>query len=162
MIWKNAMKYPMLIVGIILFTLFLTSDPVQKYWKGHMQKYIPNTCKAIVQRVEPKVNPDWEFECPGTQRLIIKVDNSDQAVNPSQLKTLLYRKLANTYGQLAQYSNPETVAHLQIVEISIIHKQLTIFSKTDGQAIKELRAKTNPREFAAHLKLTVKVKEILK
>lgn len=160
MIWKNAMKYPVLVVGIVLFTLFITNPKTKEYWQKHTKRFIPNSCTAIKSRIEKQAPDNWEIECPGTVRLVLKVHFNIDVKDQDTLRPALYREMANTYVKLANLSNPETMAWIKIVEIDIVYESGKIHSVSDGQALVELRSKRTQRDIANHLKLTVKVKEL--
>lgn len=161
MIWKNAFKYPILTVGIIMFIVFLMNPKTHEYWKKHTHRFIPNTCSAVVDRVKVKAPSEWEFDCPGTQLLLINIPIESE-LKGQKLKTLMYRSIANQYTQFAKFSNPETLENLKNLKLTLSHKYLDIETKTDGQAVVELLNKKTPDAIAQHLRLTVKVKEIFK
>ena len=73
MIWKNALKYPVLVIGLVLFTLFLMDPKTAIWWDKQMRRYIPSTCDAIVDRSGKKLDQSWELECPGTKLLLITI-----------------------------------------------------------------------------------------
>lgn len=160
MIWKNTMKYPVLTIGIILFIIYLQDPSTAKFWKNYKSKFIPSTCNSVMDRVGPKTPSGWEMECPGTQLLIISIEHSDVKRDYPILRRDMYRELANSYVNLARFSNPETLEYLQFVEIHMIHPELKIISKTDGLAVVELLKKKTQKDISEHIKLTVKVKEI--
>ncbi len=54
MIWKNAMKYPMLVVGIALFVIYLSMPETKRFWEKHFNRFVPNTCSAILDRIAKK------------------------------------------------------------------------------------------------------------
>ena len=150
----------MLIIGIVLFIIFLNSPTTKDYWRKHTQRFTPNACTAIESRISKKMPSNWDIECPGTVRLILNVEFNKQAKSQAETRTLLYRELANTYMLLAKISNPETMENIRVIEINLKHKSLGIHSESDGQAVVELKSKRTQRDIANHLKLTVKTKEI--
>jgi hypothetical protein len=103
---------------------------------------------------------NWNIECPGTVRLILNVEFNKTAKSQGAIRTLVYRELANTYMLLANISNPETMENIQVIEVKLKHKSLEVHSKSDGQAVVELKGKKTQKDIANHLKLTVTTKEI--
>lgn len=160
MIWKNALKYPVLVIGLVLFVLFITDPKTKKYWEKSQRRFIPSTCDAVMDRVEPKAPNNWKFDCPGTQLLIINISSKD-IKNAPNYRVLMYRSLANSLKKLAEYSNIETLEYLKNIEMILTHPKLTIKSKTDGQAVAGLIKLSDQADIARHLKLTVKVKEFV-
>ncbi len=160
MLWKNTLKYPVLMIGIILFGLYLCDPNTERFWRNHKRRFIPSTCDAVMDRIIPKALVNWELDCPGTQNLFITVTHDKADRNINLLRQDMYKELANTYVNISRFSNPETLKNLRFVNVIIVHPKLKIHSKTDGQAVTELRFKKARKEIAKHLKLTVKVKEI--
>jgi hypothetical protein len=162
MIWKGTLKYPVLIIGIILFGLYLNDPKTKQFWSKYSGRYIPNTCRAVMDRVEVKAPDYWSFECPGTQLLKITIQSQNVETKQPLIRQAIYKELANAYKTLGRFSNPETLEYLKNIEISVVHTRLSVKSKTDGQAVVQMISKVSPTEIANHLKLTVKVKEFKK
>lgn len=187
MIWKHAMKYPVLVVGIILFVLFLTNPKTKEYWGNHTKRFIPNTCEAVKDRFYKFRNRTihqetdklskkeqkklhlllsnisaWELECPGTQLLKLTVMSRLPSLQKKTLKSSMLKELANTFYILGyeKNANHETLEKLKYVEVTLKHPMLTLHAKTDGLAVVEISRKKSPKDIAQHLKLTVKIKEL--
>lgn len=162
MIWQQALKYPMLVIGIVLFSLFLMDEHTTKWWNSFSSRFIPSTCNAVKERVALKAPKNWSMQCPGTELLILTVNQNKQAPTTAMLRKYLYRELANTYVNFAKFSNPETLAQLQNLKINIQHPQMIIESKSDGEAVVQFIKMKNQNSIIRHLGATVKVKEIIK
>jgi len=158
----NAMKYPVLVIGIVMFGLFITNPKTKEWWSTVGRNRIPNTCRVIKDRVAPKAPKSWSFNCPTTKKLVIDIEYETLPKEPKNLRQILYKKLANSLTKLGGWSNLETLEFLHTLKLNINHPKLIIKSQTDGQAIVELMVKKNQIDIARHLKLTVKVKEIKK
>lgn len=162
MIWKNALKYPVLIIGIILFALYLSNSNTKDFWKKIDRRYKPSTCDVTVDRVKPKAPKNWSFNCETLQYLIVDI-KYDKKLNPNlSLKQQLYYELANHLVKLGQFSNLETMSYLRKIKMNIITDQLTIESVTDGKTIVKLVNSENRRILLEHLKIGVRVKEVRK
>jgi hypothetical protein len=159
MIWRKTLKYPVLVIGIILFGIYINDPKTKIFWSKFNGRYIPNTCVAVMDRVEKKTPDYWSFECPGTQLLQISIDSQSKETKSLLIRQDVYKELANSYKTLGKYSNPETLEFLKHVEITIHHPKIGVKSKTDGQAVVDMISKKSPLDIANHLKLTVKVKE---
>ena len=122
-------------------------------------RYIPSTCRALADRIEPKAPDEWTIECPGTSRLILKVDFDGEAKDLAKLRTAVYRSLANTLKSFAMMANPETLQNLGVMEVLLEGEQMVVWAQTDGQALVTLRELESKQKIAEHLELTVKVKE---
>ena len=160
MFWKKALKYPVLIVGIVLFALYITNPKTKEYWANYDRRFIPSTCDALKDRMEKQLPDNWNLKCPGTQLLKVEVKSELRKDKYPIVRSSLYQELANSYIEIGRVANPETLSNLKNLELKIVHPQLIINSKTDGQAVVELRSKRGPEEVKNHLKLTVKVKEL--
>lgn len=160
MIWAKAMKYPVLIIGIILFAIFISQESTKKWWNQEVKRSrIPSTCDAVLDRVKPKSPSSWELECPGTQLLVINVNFETTANSHKEQRVMMYKEVANTLTKLAHYSNVETLEFLKHIKLILKHKNLEITSVTDGQAVAKFKYLKQKDQILQHLKLTVKVSE---
>jgi hypothetical protein len=162
MIWQQALKYPMLVIGIILFSLFIMDENTSKWWNSFSTRFIPSTCNAVKERIAPKAPNNWTIECPGTELLILNVSQNKQSPSTAMLRKYLYRELANTYVNFAKFSNPETLSQLQNLKVNIDHPQMKIESISDGEAVVKFITMKDQNMIIRHLGATVKVKEIIK
>ncbi len=154
------MKYPILAVGVVLFTLYITNPKTKEYWENHANKFVPNSCEAVKERILKKESKRWKMECPGTVRLIVKVDLTKRSKQMNL--SAQYRELANTLVNLGKLSNPETMSYLKVVEVYISAGSKEIKAITNGQALVELAQKKSQDAIAEHLRMTVKTQEIQK
>lgn len=162
MIWKNALKYPVLIVGIVLFAIFLSNPKTKDYWKKVQRRYKPSTCDAIVDKIISKVPKNWQLRCESVQLLILNIEHTKVLNNGLTLKQEMYRELANNLIRLGRLSNLETMSYLQVIQLNIHHPNLTVESVTNGKSLVEILSKKDPKAMARIIELTVKIKEIIK
>jgi hypothetical protein len=160
MIWRNVMKYPVLIMGVIMFLIFINQETTKVWWENKvMRRFIPSTCDAVKDRVDVKAPKEWKMECPGTQLLVITIDFSPTAKGLNEQRILMYKHLANTLSELAHHAHGETLEYLKNIKVILKHKSLHITSMTDGQAVSKFTILKEEKEILEHLKLTVKVGE---
>lgn len=160
MIWSKAMKYPVLIIGIILFIIFINEETTKKWWYQKVKRSrIPSTCDAVLDRVAPKAPKSWSLECPGTQLLVIDVKFETTAKSSKEQRVIMYKELANNLSRLAKFSNIETLEFLKNIKLNMKHKDLEINSLTDGQAVAKFINLKRQEDILKHLQLTVKVSE---
>lgn len=162
MIWKGAMKYPVLITGIIMFILFLSNEKTKVWWNEISMRYIPSTCVTLKDRMQTKLPDHWKIRCANKDSLILRVKMLEKPIEPTQARSLYYRVLANELKSFAQMANPETLVHLLSFKLYLKGKYYRILAQTDGEALVQLREIKDKERMANHLKLTVKVKEIPK
>ncbi len=164
MIWNKAMKYPVLMVGIIFFGIFISSPKTKEFLKKYSQSRVPNTCLAVLNRVSKKAPKGWELECPKEWLLQISIKHQSKKTNLLSVRPEMYKALANYHVLLMQLSNLETLHHLGMVEFKLIHPELTVISQTEGSSVARMSKINlkNPKHIAFHLKTTVNTKEIRK
>lgn len=160
MIWQKVMKYPVLVMGIIMFLIFLNQETTKVWWAKVKRRYVPSTCDAVLSRVETKAPKEWKLECPGTQLLVIQLEIDHPAKSSQQLRVMMYKEVANNLTKLASYANIETLEYLKNIRLILKHKDLTIISQTDGQAVAQFKTLKQKQDILNHLSLTVKVREI--
>lgn len=153
------MKYPVLILGIIMFGIFISQDSTKKWWNKISRRYIPSTCNAVMDRVQKKAPSTWDLECPGTQLLILTVDFEKTAKSHQEQRVMMYKEVANDLSRLAQFSNIETLEYLKHIKLILKHPHLEITAITDGQAVAKFKVLKRQEEILQHLRLTVKVSE---
>lgn len=140
MIWKKALKYPVLIMGIIMFGVYVSDTKTKHYWKKWKTRYIPNKCDTVVERAAPKAPDNWTFHCPETQLLLIRIPYKEKPEDKFPVtRTKMYRLLANSVEELSFISNPEAINHLKTIKFNLKSDRLQILGKTDGEAIVEIR-----------------------
>lgn len=159
MFWKNALKYPALIAGIIMFSLFLADPKTKDWWERVQGRFKPSTCGAIMDRLEEKMPDEWSLKCPKVSHMQLEVEFEEDFKNFENLRMAAYRKMANDLKSLALMANAETLQNLGTFEILVVHDLIEVWGVTDGQALVQLRDKSTQNEMAEHLELTVKVKE---
>ncbi len=160
MIWKKAFKYPVLIIGIVLFGLYLNDPKTSEYWAKQSRRFIPSTCDALVDRTAPRAPKAWHFNCPGTQLLILRISYEAPADEKFPMtRQKMYKLLANSLVKLAQISNPETMENLINLKVIVENKRINILAKTDGSAVVKFLKLAGKDQIAEHLKLTVRTKE---
>lgn len=162
MIWRKAMKYPMLIAGIIMFVIFVTDNDTQSLWYKYKYRFIPNTCQTVLDRSESQFPSEWKVSCPGTELMVIEISITTNASSMPKLRQLLYRTLANAYVLLANKTNIETFEMLKNIHINIKHPQIDIHSESSGHAVAKFYKMTNKAQISEHLKTFVRVQEKMK
>jgi exosome complex RNA-binding protein Rrp4 len=159
MIWKNALKYPVLIIGIIMFSLFLSDEKTKIWWDKVNDRYIPSTCDALLSRVKSKLPSDWDMECENKDKFLIEAAFSKVFEDQNKTRSAMYMELANMLSLYSHYANPETLERLRNLTIFLNGKEFKIMAVTDGQAVVKIKAIKDKRKLLEHLKLTVKIKE---
>lgn len=162
MIWRKALKYPVLIIGIIFFGIYLSDVNTKNWWRKVTRRYKPSTCDVTLDRVQPKAPDNWSFECETLQLLIVTIDFKERKGNKLSLRQEMYRELANGLVKLGNYSNLETMYFLKKIKMNIVHPGLEVHSLTTGKSIVDLVKLKDSKSIARHLKMTVKIKELSK
>ena len=161
MIWSKAMKYPVLMMGIIMFTLYVTDAKTQSWWEKAKRRFVPSTCDSLVTRMEDKVPKSWKMSCPTVNLLILEYKyESSENLNTVRIK--MYKNIANILVQFAKLANPETLEDLKAFRLKMITDKIDIAAQTDGEAMIAFTKLKTQKQIAEHLKLTVKVKEQIK
>jgi len=172
---KGIMKYPVLVMGVILFAIFLSQDTTKKWWNLQKRRFTPSTCDAVKDKVNKTSPSNWSIECPTIQLLILTVDFDEKAKDFRSQRIMMYRQLANIYSKFAHIANTrldyiedgkqkhyneiESLERLEAVRIILKNEQLLITSQSDGQAVSKFIKLKRPEQISEHLKLTVKVSE---
>jgi translation initiation factor 2B subunit (eIF-2B alpha/beta/delta family) len=175
MFTKNIMKFPVLIMGLVMFGIFVSQDTTKIWWDKVKVRYIPSTCKSIQERVIKKSPDKWNLECKSIDFLIVTIPFDKELKKKNMLRVAMYRQIANLYKDLARFANTplhyiedgkqktyneiETLERLQNIQLVLEHPTLKIITQSDGQAVAKFLKLRRPEDIANHLKLTVKVGE---
>ena len=154
------MKKPVLVLGVVLFALFLSQDTTKKWWANYGHRFIPNTCMSLKERIDDQSPDSWEIQCPGTEKLVLTIESDLPSPLGRELRQSLYRMLANTYVQFSKISNHETLELLKQLHIIVKHSKLTIHSQTRGKDVIRFASLKSQKDIALHLKGSVRVREI--
>lgn len=156
------MKYPVLIVGVVMFLIFLNDHKTKIWWNEISLRYIPSTCISLKDRISPKAPSHWTLKCSTTEDMILEVKFEKVANEDNNTRALYYRALANELKTFSLFANPETLTHLRSLKMILKGDRLSVIAQTDGEALVRLSQINDKDLLAQHLKLTVKVKEIHK
>lgn len=161
MIWKNALKYPVLIIGIIMFGLFLSDKKTKIWWDKVNNRYVPSTCSALLARLETKLPNDWRLQCENKDKMLIEAGFSKTYPDLNKTRAVMYLQIANMLNEVAHYANHETLQRLENLTIYLNGKKVKIIASTDGQAIIKIKEIKGEKALLQHLKLTVKTREVI-
>ena len=162
MLWNSLIKKPILVMGIIMFSLFLYQVAMKEKWGiFYNAKLIPTSCKAVLVGLEKRVPANWKIFCEGNNLAveIVEVAIPEEAEN---LKSLMYRQLANHMTFVARSTHADLLEKVMFVRFHLAHKGLSIDAVTEGKFIVKLATLENTEHIMTHLKSTVQVKETLK
>lgn len=162
MLWNSLMKKPILVMGIIMFSLFLFNVSRKNPWGiFHNEKLISTSCRGALVRLEKKVPENWKVFCEGNN---LAVEIKEIAIPPkaANIKLLMYRQLANHMAYVARLATTDILEKVMFVRFRLTHPDLIINAVTEGKYIVKLATLENPEHIMTHLKSTVQVKETTK
>lgn len=153
------MKKPILAIGLIMFGLFLFQVSRQQKW-GLFQndKLIATSCKGVTIRLEKHIPNNWKIYCEGNN-LAVEVDEVAIPKNATNLKSLMYRQLANHMSFVARTSHTDILEKVFFVRFKLTHPKMVINAVTEGKFIVKLATLETPEHVMTHLQSTVQVKE---
>ena len=162
MLWNSLMKNPILAIGIILFGLFLYQVGKKEKWGiFYNEKLTSTSCKAAVIKIDNKTPANWKIFCEGNNMAVL-IDEVALSTDPKNLKSLMYRQLANHMAFVARASHPDIMEKVYFVRFRLDHPKMQINAVTEGKFIVKLVTLESPEHIMTHLKSTVQVKETLK
>lgn len=156
------MQKPILAIGLIMFGLFMYQVARDQKWGiFHNEKLIATSCKAVLVRLEKKVPENWKVFCEGNN---LAVDIKEIAIpeKATNLKSLMYRQLANHMAYVARTSHPDILEKVFFVRFKVTHPKMVINAVTEGKYIVKLATLESPEHIMTHLQSTVQVKEDVK
>jgi hypothetical protein len=162
MLWNSLMKKPVLMIGIIMFLLFLYQVGSKEKWGIFANpKLIPTSCRAVIVRLEKRIPDNWKIYCEGNN-LAVEIKELAIPEDVENIKPLLYRQLANHMAFLARNSTVDILEKVFFVRFHLEHSKLVIDAVTEGKFIVKLSTLESSEHIMTHLKSTVQVKETIK
>lgn len=159
---KYLMEKPVLAIGLILFGLFLLQVSRNQQWGlFHNDKLIATSCRAVTVRLDKKIPGNWKIFCEGNN-LAIEINEIAVPKDATNLKTLMYRQLANHMSFVARTSHSDILEKVMFVRFKLMHPKMEINAVTEGKFIVKLATLETPEHIMTHLQSTVQVKEELK
>lgn len=163
MIWQTIMKkYSMLVLGILMMGIFLTSPYGKKMIAQYRSNFIPSDCRALVDRTSKKLKsqyPEWTFECE-EEVFLVTAPFKNQKLKPENIKSAMYKDLANKLVLLAKFSNEETLERIDVIRFKLKGEPLQILAQTNGEELTKFQTLKEQKNIIQHLQKTVKVKEM--
>lgn len=164
MLWNSLTKHPMLVIGITLFTLFLFQVAKKEGWDisfYNKEKFESTSCKGALVRIEKKIPANWKAFCEGNN-LAVEVNEVAIPEAADNLRSLMYRSLANHMTFIAKVSEPDILEKVFLVRFRLTHPKMVINAVTEGKFIVKLLNLETPEHIMTHLQSTVQVKETIK
>jgi hypothetical protein len=156
------MKKPVLMIGIIMFLLFLYQVASKEKWGIFANsKLIPTSCRGVLVGLERRIPENWKVFCEGNN-LAVEIKELAIPEDVENIRPLLYRQLANHMAFLARNSANDILEKVFFVRFNLVHDKMTIDAVTEGKFIVKLSTLENSEHIMTHLKSTVQVKETVK
>lgn len=156
------MEKPILAIGLIMFGLFLYQVGTDQKWSIFSNdKLIPTSCKGVLVKLEKGIPENWKAFCEGNN-MAIEINEVTIPPGASNLRTLMYRQLANHMSFVARNSHSDILEKVFFVRFKLTHPKMIINAVTEGKFIVKLKTLDTPDHIMAHLKSTVQVKEDIK
>src|SRR5688572_8088738 len=126
MLWNSLMKKPILMMGIIMFSLFLYQVASKEKWGIFAnEKLISTSCKGVLVGLEKRIPQNWKVFCEGNN-LAVEIVEVAIPEKASNLKSLLYRQLANHMAHVAQISAVDILEKVLFVRFRLSHPRMEI------------------------------------
>jgi hypothetical protein len=159
---RYLMEKPVLAIGIIMFGLFLFQVSRDKKWGlFHNEKLVATSCRGVLVRLEKKIPANWKAFCEGNN-LAVEIKEIALPENSTNLKSLMYRQLANHMSFVARITHSDILEKVYFVRFKVDHPKMEINAVTEGKFIVKLATLETPEHIMTHLQSTVQVKEEMK
>lgn len=159
---QYLMKKPILAIGIIMFGLFISQVARKEQWGiFYNEKLIATSCKGVIVRLQKEIPGNWKTFCEGNN-LAVEIEEVAIPAGAANLRSLMYRQLANHMNLVARVSHTDILEKVDFVRFRLTHPKMVINAVTEGKFIVKLATLESAEHIMAHLKSTVQVKEDLK
>ncbi len=153
------MEKPILAIGLLLFGLFIFQVSNEKKWGlFNNPKLTATSCHAVVIKLEKIIPGNWKLICEGNN-LAVEINEIAIPKGATNLKTLMYRQLANHMAYVARQTHSDILEKVFFVRFKLSHPKMVINAVTEGKFIVKLATLETPEHIMSHLQSTVQVKE---
>lgn len=159
---RYLMEKPILAIGLLLFGLFIFQVSNEKKWGlFNNPKLTATSCHAVVIKLEKIIPGNWKLICEGNN-LAVEINEIAIPKGATNLKTLMYRQLANHMAYVARQTHSDILEKVFFVRFKLSHPKMVINAVTEGKFIVKLATLETPEHIMSHLQSTVQVKEDIK
>ncbi len=156
---RYLMEKPILAIGLLLFGLFIFQVSNEKKWGlFNNPKLTATSCHAVVIKLEKIIPGNWKLICEGNN-LAVEINEIAIPKGATNLKTLMYRQLANHMAYVARQTHSDILEKVFFVRFKLSHPKMVINAVTEGKFIVKLATLETPEHIMSHLQSTVQVKE---
>lgn len=159
---KLIMKYPVLIMGIIMISLFLWDlKSNNRSILLSRDKLMPTSCSAVIVKLSRRVPGHWKVDCKEND-LQIEYPVEANIPNLDTLRQGIYKDLVNNMVLATRNSPIDSLENVRQVQFIANHKQLEIKAIISGKSMVKFATMNEPKFIMDHLRATTVVKETLK
>ena len=180
MVWKKALKYPVLIIGVIWMAIYLSDSKTADFWTKFKYRFHPAAyvCDSIKDRISEKLESNWSLHCPHTTFLLARINGEDEilkvlensgASDPytamrnlelQKYRKILYSRVFASVIKLISLADQDTLESLTEVKINYKSQRRGVLIQSDGQALRIIRDKIYlVKVQRLHFRATVALKE---
>lgn len=181
MIWKKALKYPVLIIGVVWMAIYLSDAKTADFWTRFKYRFYPAAyvCDSIKTRITDKLESNWSLHCPHTTYLLARINGEDELLkvlenqgedDPFQAlrnlklddyRRLMYSRVFASVIKLITVADQDTLESLSEVKINYKTSRRGVIVQSDGQALRIIRDKIYLVKIQRlHHRATVALKEM--
>jgi hypothetical protein len=159
MLWKNALKYPVLAIGILWMAIYLSDSKTVDFWNQLKYRFHPAlySCESTKQRIEDQVQRNWKLACPHSQFLLIRIEGNDEILaslekrgvsdshaayknlNQTDLRKLIYQRAFNNIVKFISVADQDTLESFKTVKFNYKTDRLGLLIASDGPALRKMR-----------------------
>ena len=164
MIWKNAFKNPILMIGILCMIIFLSTMRGKSKFFDRFDKLKATSCNSVLIMLDKRRPKEWKTECEENNLAVIIPTPlmEGQFKKKIDFRAALYRELANHLMYISKNSLRESLERVFIVRIRLESRTIVINAVTEGKFIAQMATLKNPEIMANHIQSTVQVQESVK
>ncbi|MFZ4712265.1 MAG: hypothetical protein ACOYL6_01020 [Bacteriovoracaceae bacterium] len=151
------MKNPVLVMGILMFGIFLmTINKKQSFMTR--EKMYPTSCRAVLVKLEKRLPATWKATC-NENDLRVETESTINNDNLDLLRQGLYLELANNLVLMTRNCPIDSLSNVRGVKVTLNHPQFKIEAYTKGSDVVKFATMNEKQFILQHLKATVKVNE---
>jgi hypothetical protein len=163
------MKNPVLMIGILLFIIFILDLRNRKGEKAlswlSSEKYNTFACNGAIPKLEKHAPEHWNIACE-KNNLAVEIKEQDTKLASLQerikIQTSAYRQLANTFSFISKHSAREPLERIDIIRVRYSLVNLELNAISEGKDVFQFINAKDSKALASLLQKTVQVQEVWK
>jgi len=133
---SKLLKSPILVIGILFFTIFIFDLRSRKGALFQREKVMANSCRSALVMLDKRIPKTWKTSCK-QDNLAIEMPSEAETkkIAKEKIKHFMYRELANHLIFIAKNAFTDSLERVMIVSLKLSSDHMDLNAVTEGKYI---------------------------